>query len=215
VQTVSAYGIVFLSLIIANPATSQSTSIPEERKGHRFSYSGDNFSITLPETWVEVDSKVLAAGPESIKKRAPNAGNVVIKYGFKPKGDAIFPWVGVIVSADQLSDEMFANLSDAYPTLDIYMRHLLDPSAGGTIQSAQMSNLFYDKAHHVLWGMSQSSFSDIGNLQTLSAAYVTRVGTVQVHCYSKASEYSKYQPTFRRIVDSVEIDPRVTLTPKR
>jgi hypothetical protein len=81
----------------------------------------------------------------------------------------------------------------------------------GMLQKAQMGALSYDRDRHVLWGTYQSEVAGVGDLRTVSAAYVTRAGSVLMNCYSKASEYEKYEPVCRQILESVAIDPKVAI----
>jgi hypothetical protein len=100
---------------------------------------------------------------------------------------------------------MFLNMESAYRAVDELTKKW--ESSGGTLQKGQMSNMSYDNGRHLLWAISQYTFSSIGDLETLSGAYITTTGTIQVRCYSRAVEFGKYRPVCQNIIESVVIDP--------
>jgi len=206
---------ICIGLALSLPLISQSASTVQNGGYRLVAYPSDSFSLTLPNGWVEIEPRAVAELVSAAKKAAPNLPDVSFKYGFKTAAAADFPRVLITLSDDHLSDETFANLNGPHQTLDAYLADQLDKAAGGTLQRARMSNLYYDKTHHVVWGTAHLSYSDTGDIQTLSAAYITKVGTIQIHCASKASEYEKYQPVFRQLIGSVVIDPKVALSAQR
>lgn len=104
---------------------------------------------------------------------------------------------------------MFEKMDWAHRTVDELTKKW--ESAGGTLEQAQMNNMSYDKSRHLLWGISQSTFSGVGDLRTLSGAYLTKTGSIQVHCYSRASDFVKDQPMCKKIIESVAIEPKVAM----
>jgi hypothetical protein len=189
----------------------ESTAPAAGERLHQLNFPAENFSMGIPATWKEIDPAVLAKVPAAIRKAVPNAPELKINHGFmSPEGAGSgYPWVAVMITGDLMNDATFENMDWAYRSVDELSKKWKNP--GGILQKTKMANMFYDKARHLLWGISQSSFSGIGDLQKLSGAYLTRTGTVQVHCYSRAAEFEKYQPICREIIESVAIDPKVAL----
>lgn len=193
---------------------------------HRFNYASENFSIALPVAWHEIDAAVLAQMPAALPRDLASSPEIKFNHAFRPSGKAGspegaessggaesgYPWVGITLTKDEVTDGKFANTNRVYGSVDELIQKWQPPALGATPPKARMSAMFYDKPRHVLWAVSLSRYSDLGDFRTISAAYITRFGTVQVHCCSKAAEYEEYRPVCREILESVTIDPRVALT---
>ncbi len=114
-----------------------------------------------------------------------------------------------MLTGDRVDEAMFEKMEWAYRSVDELSKKW--QSSGGTLEKAQMNSMSYDKARHLLWGISQSTFSGVGDLQTLSGAYITTTGSIQVHCYSRATEFAKYQSVCKDIIESVAIDSKIAI----
>jgi hypothetical protein len=175
----------------------------------RVDYSQEAFSIAVPVTWSEIEPSVLAAMPAVIRQAAPNAPDIRIRHGFKAAAGPSYPWVALIITEEPVDEMSFENMDWANRSVDRLLKNL--ESAGGKLERAKMNSMSYDKSHHLLWSISQSSFSGVGDLRTLSGAYLTTTGSIQVHCYSRAADFVKDQQLCKGIIESVVIDPRITI----
>ena len=119
--------------------------------------------------------------------------------------------VGTAVATEQPRDRVFENLAPIRNALEAQARSIMDKS-GGAVQ-VQIDSLSYDKTRHVLWFSERTTSSMIGEIHGLSAAYVTREGTLQTHCYAQEWEWEKRKPECRRILESVELDAAITIPP--
>jgi hypothetical protein len=193
------FGLLSIALT-ASPQTAPETK--------RIDYPQEKFSIAIPSSWTEIDLSVLATIPLSIRQILPNAPPIKIRYGFKSSsGPGLpYPWIAIIITDDPLNESMFENLEPAYRTIDELSRKL---ESGGTLQRAQMSDMWYDKSRHILWMIAQSTLAGVGDLRTLSGAHLTATGTVQVHCYSRATDVPKDLPVCKEAIESVLVDPKI------
>jgi hypothetical protein len=194
-----------LSFVLVATAQSVTDSV------RRVDYPQENFSLAVPATWTEIEPSVLAAAPAAIRQAAPNAPEIRIRHGFKASATPgpSYPWIALIITEDPIDEMMFENMEWAHRTVDELSKKW--QSAGGTLERARMNNMSYDKSRHLLWGISQSTFSGVGDLSTLSGVYLTTTGTIQVHCYSKASDFIKDQPLCKEIIESVIIAPKIAI----
>jgi hypothetical protein len=177
----------------------------------RVEYPAEGFSVAIPSAWQEVDSAGLARINAVVPKIVPNAPELKINHGFVPPGEAgfRFPWVALLRTDQRVSDAIFEDLGGAFRTLDEMTKKWTDPASGSLLESTQVKPMFYDKGRHVLWLGAESTFSGIGDLRTLSAAYLTRDGSVQVHCYMRAADYGRDLPLCRQVTESMTIDPKM------
>ena len=187
--------------------TAQPQSAPDGVR--RVDYPQEKFSVAIPVTWSEIETSVLAAMTTAIRQAAPNAPDIRIRHGFKPVAGPSYPWVAIMITEEPVDELSFENMNWANRTVDRLLKEW--ESAGGTLEQAKMNSMSYDKSHHRLWSISQSSFSGVGDLRTLSGAYLTTTGSIQVHCYSRAADFVKDQQLCKGIIESVVIDPRITI----
>lgn len=187
--------------------TSRLQSAPEGAR--RIDYPQDRFSIAIPAAWSEIDPSFLAAMPTAIRQAAPNAPEIRVKHGFKASATLgiSYPWVAIATTEEPVDEMMFEKMSYVYHTVDELIKKW--ESGGGTLEHAQLNSMSFDKSRQLLWGISQSTFSGVGDLRTLSGAYLTTTGSIQVHCYSKAADFEKDQPICKQIIESVVIDSKV------
>lgn len=205
--------IAVLQLLFVCCGLSQTATSPAGEGPHRISYPAEDFSIELPAAWRETDPVTLLGMTYAMRWLVPNVPETKISHFWRPSGapESAYPRVAVALTDAHFTDAEFRDLISAQSIAEELTKKWLDPAAGGILQKVQLGALSYDMDRHALWSNAQSAVAGIGDFRTMSAVYVTRVGTVQALCYSKASEYEKYEPVCRQILESVTIDARVAM----
>jgi hypothetical protein len=201
--------LLLLRVVLVSSALAQSSTPPAGDTVRRFRYPSENFSIALPGTWAEIDAAILARLPVGMPRARTSPPETKFNHAFRPsEGDPSgYPWVAVMLSKDGLAAPKLEGMNSPYRSVDDLVRKWKATEPAGTVQNAQRSAMFYDTARQALWSVSQFTYPDIDVFRTISAAYLTTTGSVQVHCCSKASEYEKYRPVCKQILESVTIDP--------
>lgn len=194
-----------LSLILVAPLRSAPDGV------RRFEYPQDNFSIAVPATWSEVEPSVLAAAEAAARQVVPGVPYFAFSHGFKAPATAgaNYPWVAIATMEGTVDERIFEQPDWVHRAVDEITKKWV--SAGSPMAKAQIEILSYDIRSHLLWFTSQSTFPVVGDLRTLSGTYFTNVGSLQVHCYSKASDFVNDQPVCKEIIELVVIDPKVAL----
>lgn len=202
-----------LTLLLGRQLPAQAPTPPASEPLHRFDYPAENFSIGVPPTWTEVNPATVARISPLIHGLAPAVPEINVRHWYGPSGaqESGYVWVMVMLMDQHPADSAFEDLESATATANGLYKKWAGSEPGSFFQEAQMENLTYDKSRHVLWGVGRSTVAIFGEIRVLTAAYITRVGTVQAACASRASEYEKHEGTCRQILESVAIDPKVAI----
>jgi hypothetical protein len=178
-------------------------------------FQKDSFTITLPEGWIAIPQDVLAAMYTEVKKQAPNAKIPRYDYGFQlgsSQNWMEYPYILVQVNkASRIPEHQLESL----PTIDLNEK-LKDQAANmqTLMSSASLGKMQYDKAAHIVWVTMQSDVVNVGKIQGISGLIPTEIGFVQVHAYSKTSDFESYVPMFRQIIVGTAINPSLVYKPR-
>jgi hypothetical protein len=191
--------------LVGVPLQSDTTNL------RRVDYPQENFSIAIPATWNEIQPAALAGMQALIRQAVPNAPELRVQHGFRGSETTTpgYPWVAIAHTEGRVDESMFKKMDWAYDSVNELFRRL--ESSRGILEKAQLDSMSYDKTRHLLWGISTFTLSNVGDFQTLAGAYITTTGSIQVHCVSKVSEYKQYQSVCKDIIESVVIDPSITI----
>jgi len=175
----------------------------------RIEYPAEKFSIAIPATWGEIEPAALNLMSLALP-RVPNISDIKVRHGYTGStAPPLFPWVAVLITDQPVDEAMFEKLDGPRRAYEEAIGVL--QSSNGVVQQARLNGMSYDKTRHLLWNTTQSTVVSVGALRTLSGAYLTIGGTVQVHCYSREEDFARDQPVCREIIESVVLDPKVVL----
>lgn len=188
-------------------------SVPTPYAGVAF--QKDSFTITLPDGWIEIPQDVLAAAYTEVEKQAPNAKIPRYDYGYQ-LGSAQnwmeYPYILVQVNkASRIPEHQLESMS----TIDLNDK-LKDHVANmrTLMSNASLGKMQYDKTAHVVWLATLFDVVDAGKIQGISGLVPTENGFVQIHAYSKTSNFESYLPVFRQIILGTTISPSLTYKPR-
>ena len=178
----------------------------------RIEYPAENFSISIPDTWHEIEPSTLAVMSAAVP-RVPGLPEIKIRHGYTAQAaPPLFAWVAIIVTDAPADEAMFEKLDWTKQRFEDAIAQW--QASGGTLQQGQLNSMWYDKTRRLLWSTTQSTHAGVGDLRTLSGAHLTTTGTIQVHCYSKAEDFARDQPVCREFIESVSLDPKVVIPPR-
>ena len=174
---------------------------------HRFDYPAEYFSIELPASAKEIDSKTASILGSAMGQLVPKAPQFQAIHAYTAS-DLSTQAVLVMVTDKPLNEAPFRNLPNATSALNNQVPAVI---AGSPIQSLAAENASYDKERHALWATTTTTSQLTGRMRAVVAMYLTRVGTIAVQCNAKEADFSRYEQECTRIVHSVVIDPSVVL----
>jgi len=79
--------------------------------------------------------------------------------------------------------------------------------------SLEMATPYYDKKNNIIWLQSNMQLQNGDRLHFVNAKKITSTGILQVHCYAKQDDFSKYQPVFSKIITGIELPPALQYKP--
>jgi hypothetical protein len=175
----------------------------------------NEFSLTLPNGWVEVPQDVLTAVNDEVKRQGQGASMPRYDYAFQP-GSAQnwleYPYVLVQISnVGRTTEGQLKKL----PAIDT--NQILSGTASklsGFMSNTKLGQMQYDQAAHVIWMTSQTDVKGVGKVQGLTGTIPTEKGVVQLHGYALESGFAEFLPTFRQIVQSTAIAPDLAYKPR-
>ena len=173
------------------------------------------FTLSLPDGWVEIPSNVLSATQAEIKRRAPGAKIPKYDYGFQKqplmKGMK-YPFVLIqVIDSGRIPERQLKSI----PKID-WNKQLKDRIANhkSIISSASVGKMQYDESAHIIWIMSQSDVVNAGKILGVSGIIPTETGVIQIHANSGESDFQGYLPIFRQIIMSTTVSPNLAYQPR-
>lgn len=169
-------------------------------------FDKEAFTITLPDTWVEVPPEVLSAYMEELKRQAPTATVPVYDYAFQPdnKGWLTYPYVLVQISrSGKIPQEELQSINKIDMNSDAIKSQA--DGYGGLLDNVTLGQLSYDTKTNTAWLKSDVDVAGTGKVLGISGMHLTNKGTIAVHAYAKAAEFDDRLPEFTKLISSVTI----------
>jgi hypothetical protein len=174
-----------------------------------------DFSLALPEGWVEIPQEVLKQTYEAMKQQAPDAGFPRYDYGFQLESAEkwmAYPYVLVQISnTARISEHELQSLQKVDMNKEI---RSYAQAAKTLMSNMQVGQPSYDAALHVIWMTSQSDVVGIGKVQGLSGMIPTEKGMVMVHGYALDANFPTYAPMYRNLIASTKVSPELAYKPR-
>ena len=199
-----------VSLLLVSHLFAQSVPQPADGPPHRFDYAAEHFSIELPAPWHEVDQSTVRLMGSVTQQLLPNFGSAMkVSHAYTPS-DLMTQSVIIALTGIHYTDAYFKKLSGADQSADSVSKYL---PADSPFRNVQTEAAHYDTDRHLFWSTGKLDSVLTGELRMMTGLYITKAGTVMVTCASKAAEFAKLEAECRQIIGSVQIDPKVAMTP--
>ena len=173
------------------------------------------FSLVLPDGWIEVPQDVLTAVNDEFKRQGQGASMPRYDYAFQP--GSVQNWLDypyVLVQISNVGRTTEAELKKL-PTIDANQMFSGTASKlSGFMSNMKLGQMQYDRTSHVIWMTSQADVAGIGKVQGLTGMIPTEKGAVHVHGYALEPGFSEFLPIFRQIVQSAMIAPDLAYKPR-
>ncbi len=168
------------------------------------------FSLTLPDGWVEIPQEVLEQKYEETMRMAPNLAAVRFEYGFQrgPVQDYIdLPGVMIDVSSDGRP-----SIAELRSSLAVDMNKKFqdkrDTEYRG-VPSMEYNQWGYDARSHVLSMESRCEVPVYGTVSQFTKIIPTEEGTVNFYFSTPVSEEADNLPVLQKIFGSIVISPEI------
>jgi hypothetical protein len=172
------------------------------------------FTMTLPDGWVEVPRDAMTPFNANIVHAMPNMPRARVpqyRYGFQPKAAAHwlaeFPYLVVrINTARRIPESEFQQMESV--DLNKEMRKHKDELPSFMAKMA-LGRPLYDPSSHTVWIAGDVPGPDNEPIRALSAMIATKDGFVQLSAYAPKAQFASYYAALHRAMASVVIPPEM------
>jgi len=175
----------------------------------------NEFSIAIPDGWVEMPRDVIDAYEKEMANLAPNVPAQHFDYGFQldeTKNWFEHPYILVqIKNMGRIPDSQLEKLA-GYSVQDTVKEY--KDGLNSVATDIQIGRMIYDKQTKIIWMHIQSNVVYVGPVSGISGMIPTEKGFIQIVGYSLRDDYPKYDPVFRSIILSVAPEPSLVYKPK-
>ena len=182
-----------------------------------------DFTIFLPEGWVEIPKARIDAHFASLLRQSPGASRAwgEYDYGYQPGAPSTwfqYPYILIQVkNTGKLRgppEEVFEAMKSK---LVGEMDKKLDEVTGSLsfMDSASLDDglIDFDLGNHVMWIGARAEIANVGPVASAMAICLTEQGVMRVGLATRESEFADHLPVFRRVVSGIKYGPQLKYCP--
>ncbi len=179
--------------------------------------AGSDFQISMPSDWVEIPRDVLDQYEVAVQEATGQ--NQTYEYGYQSTSAVNwFEHPYALVQVKRTGRVPEGQLKN-YKKIESGFKEgiqKVDDSAGDLLKNMTMGETIYEQDRHILWSAMTMEVAGIGKVKGLIAVKLTEFGVVQFMGYGKEETFSKHEPTYRKMINSITVsqpdiyNPRLT-----
>lgn len=167
----------------------------------------DEFTITLPDGWVQIPGAVLQGFSAKMAERSPDAPRQVYDYGYQMGDDGrwlTYPYVLVQVRPEgRIPSGELAR----YPKMSA-QAEAIDLSGGSFGEST------YDKEHQILWSTLTTQTLEGEIVKALIAVKLTELGYIRLTGCATEASFDEYKKVFTDAFSTLGMDESIAYRPQ-
>lgn len=179
----------------------------------------DDFSITLPDDWIQIPKQILDDYSEELFALSPKIPKQIFDYGFQHTSQDTWlypPYIAIQVKnvgrmpSGELSQ--FKKFEETRKRVSSRIKK----SFNDTISDVSLDEPIYDAENNILYIFSSTDLVDGGTIRTVSGIKLTERGLIQLLGYAPEENYEIYKQfyldTFAHldIEESIKYKPQIT-----
>lgn len=178
----------------------------------------DQFSITLPEGWIEIPTGTLDEYCEALAELAPNIQQTY-DYGFQHTSqDNWFSPPYILIQVKNIGRVPSGKLSQfkKFDKASENVTEKIKESFSDQISDVALNEPTYDSQNNILWVFSSIGLREGETVKCISAMKLTEKGAIQLMGYSTEDSYETYKDFYREtfinlgVEESIRYKPQVT-----
>jgi hypothetical protein len=168
--------------------------------------AGSDYQISIPSDWVEIPKDIL--DQYAVAAKEATGQNVTYEYGYQLA--SAVNWLEhpyALVQVKRTGRVPEGQLKQ-YKKIESGFNEAIDKleeSAGDLLKNITMGETIYEEDKHILWSAMSIEVAGIGKVKGLIAVKLTEFGMVQFMGYGKEESFSQYEPTYRKMIDSITV----------
>ncbi len=162
------------------------------------------FSISLPDGWVEIPRNVLDEYARGLAAAAPNAPSQHYNYGFQSPGKDWFEYpyiLSQVLNTGRIPDNELSQIENIPIDKEIdKQRAAFEPA----MSDLQVGKPGYDRAENIIWLSIEMNVTGVGTVAGISGMVPTQNGLLTVNGYAPKAEFATHEPAFRLAIKSLK-----------
>jgi len=177
--------------------------------GAEFARRGE-FTVNLPEGWIEIPRAVLDARAKAIADTSPDSKTKDYEMGFQlgsAEGWFAYPYIMISVNNAGKIDEPDTGGFEKVP-----WKQDLEKQGEGKVPFVDKmtpGTPYYDSEHRIVWTRLDLTLTSAGRVTVLLGSVLTEMGLIQVDGYSKTENFPDFEDVFRAV--AITLQPSAAL----
>ena len=167
----------------------------------------DEFSITLPDGWVQIPGGVLQGFSAKMDELSPDTPRQVYDYGYQLDADGKWLTYPYILGQFRPTGRIPSGELARYQKMNSQMGDI-------GLSEVRLGESTYDEEHQILWSTLSSHARDGETVKALVAVKLTELGYIRLTGCATAESYAEYEKVFRNAFSSLGIDESIAYKPQ-
>lgn len=187
--------------------------------------TSNDFTIHLPVEWHEIPKSEIDHKLNEIYSQHPNAPRDNFDYAYQLASSEDwfeYPYIMIQVRhsgklAHQPAEAFRQMKAQFIDKLKQQTDETMEQFEGSFLESASLDDRLvdWDSTNNVIWMVQRSIVENIGPVATVMAICLTETGVIRAGLAVKESEFAKYLPMYRQIVNSIQYGPTLKYKPEQ
>lgn len=167
------------------------------------------FSMTIPDGWIEIPRDVLDEYAATVKSLAPNAGIERYDYGFQANSGEWFTYPYILVENRRTGRLPQATLEQAEKIDMSAVARNEQRNLGSIATGFRIDAPVFDQETKLLWLRAEANVATVGPVSGLLACAPTEQGLIRASAFALAPDFPAYEPVFRANLGNLRADPSI------
>ncbi|MEW5773893.1 MAG: hypothetical protein AB1916_10265 [Thermodesulfobacteriota bacterium] len=172
------------------------------------------FSITLPDGWVEIPRNNIDHYLAYLRELAPAARPPHFEYVFQMSPEQTyftFPYITIILNTQGKMSRSDLRDITAIP-INSYVEKQKE-AYSPVYNHLEVGKLYLDETANIIWTRSEADISGHGEVSGISAIIPTEAGAIQVTGFALKHDFATYEPVFCEAFLSINPAPELVYKP--
>ena len=185
-----------------------------EFKAYSNEFQKNEYSINLPDGWIEIPKDIIESNTNEMSKKVPNIARPYYDSGFQlAENQNWFEFPYVFIAFDNKGRVPEREIKKIEDKFNQKLLDKVNNNLNPLISNLQNGEMFYEKQANIIWMRMSSDVPDKGKMVTLTAMIPTEKGFIEIYCYSSEDSFLDYESIFKSIVMSVKLAPKLVYKP--
>ena len=179
--------------------------------------TGDNFSITLPDGWIQIPKETLDEHSEGLAKLSPNIPKQIYDYGFQHTSqETWFSPPYILVQVKNIGRIPSGKLSQfkEFDEANERVSNQVKEAFSDQISDVSINEPTYDSDNNMLWVFSTLDMAEGHKVKVISGVKLTEKGMIQLMGYSTEGTYDLYKEVYSEAFAKLSIDESIRYNPQ-